>query len=167
MVGKHIGNFEITTLLGSGGMGSVYAATDQQLGRRVAIKVLHAECARNPELVTRFFNEARAVNIIEHPGIVQISEFSTLADGSPYLVMEHLKGQTLEKILSSYPAGLPEAQVVRIGWQLADTMVAVHERGIVHRDRRDKHKIWLRNGYKAIHRRRPDDAFLPLPHCPS
>ena len=70
MVGTHIGVYKITHLLGEGGMGTVYEAVHEQLGKRVAIKVLRSDMARNSEGLTRFFNEARAVNLIEHPGLV-------------------------------------------------------------------------------------------------
>ena len=93
MVGTKIGVYTITHLLGEGGMGTVYEAVHEQLGKRVAIKILHPEMARNSEGLTRFFNEARAVNLIEHPGIVQIFEFGQLPNGSAYLVMSTCMGR--------------------------------------------------------------------------
>ena len=133
MVGTKIGVYTITHLLGEGGMGTVYEAVHEQLGKRVAIKILHPEMARNSEGLTRFFNEARAVNLIEHPGIVQIFEFGQLPNGSAYLVMEHLHGETLSKRLKDHPQ-LPEPEALYLCYQLAAILAAVHERGIVHRD---------------------------------
>lgn len=76
-------------------MGLVYEALQESLGRRVALKVLRAEFSQQPDVAQRFFNEARAVNLIRHPGIVDISEFGQAADGSVFIVMELLEGMPL------------------------------------------------------------------------
>ena len=76
-------------------MGTVFECVHEVIQRRVAIKVLHPEAGRNAETVNRFLNEARAVNRVEHPGLVQITDFGKLPDGVGYLVMEYLQGQTL------------------------------------------------------------------------
>ncbi len=133
MVGTQIGVYKITHLLGEGGMGTVYEAVHEQLGKRVAIKVLRNDMARNSEGLTRFFNEARAVNLIEHPGLVQIFEFGELPSGSAYLVMEHLQGETLSARLKRR-GQLPEPEALYLCYQLAAILAAAHERGIVHRD---------------------------------
>lgn len=133
MVGTQIGVYKITHLLGEGGMGTVYEAVHEQLGKRVAIKILNSEIARNTEGLTRFFNEARAVNLIEHPGLVQIFEFGELPSGSAYLVMERLHGETLTERLKKTPQ-LPEPEALYLCYQLAAILAAAHERGIVHRD---------------------------------
>ncbi|TXH28015.1 MAG: serine/threonine protein kinase, partial [Elusimicrobia bacterium] len=93
--GSKIGNYKVTRLLGEGGMGRVFEGIHEQIGRRAAIKVLHAQFAHNSEAYTRFLNEARAVNIIQHPGLVNVFEFGQTEDGSPYIVMEFLEGETL------------------------------------------------------------------------
>lgn len=132
-----IGPYRILKPLGEGGMGVVYEALHDSIERRVALKVLHPEYARNPDAVTRFFNEARAVNRIEHPNIVQISEFGQADDGAAYLVMEFLRGETLDQRLERLVAKgrrMQLAEVVQIGVQLADALAAAHEKGIVHRD---------------------------------
>src|SRR5262245_48358939 len=95
MVGQLIGNYRVIRLLGEGGMGAVYEAVNDQIQRRAAIKVLHAGIAGDPQVAARFFNEARAVNIINHPGIVNVFEFGHLPDGTAYIVMDFLQGESL------------------------------------------------------------------------
>src|SRR5258708_4700567 len=100
MIGERIGNYVIRQLLGEGGMGSVYLAEHPQIGKKVALKLLHPELASNQEIVTRFFHEAKAVNDIGHPNIVDIVDFGTLGD-HVYLVMELLIGQTLSQAIAA------------------------------------------------------------------
>ncbi|HVT99533.1 MAG TPA: serine/threonine-protein kinase [Acidobacteriaceae bacterium] len=133
MIGERVGNFRITGLLGGGGMGTVYLAEHPGLGRRAAIKVLHAQLAADPEIVQRFFNEAHAANAVGHRGIVEVLDFGTLASGAPYIVMELLPGESLAGRLRR--AGrLPIAESVDIADQVADAVGAAHRKGIVHRD---------------------------------
>jgi serine/threonine protein kinase len=155
---KSVGPYRIIRQLGQGGMGVVYEGVHEGISRRVAIKVLRSEYAHNSQVAQRFFNEARAANLIEHPALVQISEFGQVPDGSTYLVMELLKGENLARRLRSVGA-LPVPSVLRIGCQLAEALCAAHEKGIVHRDRPPKTKVCLRNGHLALHRRRTDHAF--------
>lgn len=133
MIGTRVGAYAIMRELGVGGMGTVYEALHVQLGRKVALKVLKREVASSPEMLTRFFNEARAVNHVDHPGLVQISDFGSLTDGSPYLVMELLRGETLAARLAAR-GRLTESEVLTIVGQLASILAAAHEKGIVHRD---------------------------------
>jgi len=133
-VNSEIGLYRIVRILGKGGMGVVSEAIHSGIGRRVAIKVLHQDLARNPEFVTRFLGEARAVNVVDHPGIVQISDCGQTAQGVPYLVMEFLRGQTLSQRLQTDRGTLKLTQVLRIAYQLADALAAAHQCGIVHRD---------------------------------
>ena len=86
-----IGPYRIVRLLGEGGMGAVYEARLEPLDRRVALKTLHPEYARNQEAVARFFNEAKVLSKLEHPSIVQVSDFGHTPDGIAYLVMEYLR----------------------------------------------------------------------------
>lgn len=134
MVGARIGSYEIVRSISEGGMGAVYEAIQQPIGRRVAIKILHAELARQQELVKRFFNEARATNLIPHPTIVQISDFGYLPDGTPYIVMEYLEGLTLAERLLEEGGKLDEGLAQHICWQLSSALAAAHTRKIVHRD---------------------------------
>lgn len=115
-------------------MGVVYEAIHEKIKRRVAIKLLHAQYASSPEALTRFFNEALAVNLIEHPGLVQVHEYGNLEDGSAYLVMEYLHGQTLAERLLRAKVLMPESEVLSLAVQLASALQSAHARGIVHRD---------------------------------
>ncbi len=114
-------------------MGSVWLAEHTMLGRRAAIKVLHTEFSSRPEFVQRFFNEARAATAIEDPGIVQIFDFGQHTDGSAYIVMELLDGETVDKRLQR-TGTLDVPSSLRIMRQIASTLGAAHARGIVHRD---------------------------------
>lgn len=127
-----IGTYRVVRQLGEGGMGIVYEGIHATIERRVAIKVLHPEYAKNPDVTARFFNEARAVNRIEHPGLVQISDYAQLPDGTAYLVMEFLKGESLAKRLER--GRLTVDAAVRVSAQVADALAAAHEKGIIHRD---------------------------------
>ncbi|HNN91981.1 MAG TPA: protein kinase [Pseudomonadota bacterium] len=134
IVGTQIGQYRVGRPVGAGGIGSVFEATHQQIGRRVAIKVLRAEHARNQETVTRLFNEARAVNRVEHPGLVQIFDCDYLPDGRAYLVMEFLQGETLTQRLTASGGRFGIATALRIAYQLASILAATHSASIVHRD---------------------------------
>lgn len=131
--GTRIGPYRIVRQLGEGGMGAVYEGVHVAIERRVAIKVLHAEYARNREFAARFFNEARAVNIVRHPGLVQVSDFGQTESGLAYLVMEYLSGETLAERLRRL-SRLSEAEALHIVQQLASALAAAHAHGIVHRD---------------------------------
>src|SRR3954470_23271964 len=131
--GTQIGAYRVLTQIGEGGMGSVWLAEHIALGRRAALKVLHPEFSNRPDIVTRFFNEARAATAIADPGIVQIFDFGQHVDGSAYIVMELLDGEPLDLRLQREGAlGLGDA--LRLMRQVASTLGAAHARGVVHRD---------------------------------
>jgi len=132
--GQQIGPYRLLRLLGSGGMGEVYEAVHDRIARQVAIKILYPDLARSSEIAGRFLNEARAVNIVRHPGLVQISDFGQLPDGTTYIVMEHLAGETLAEHLKRQGGRLLESQAVYLGEQIALALAAAHEKQIVHRD---------------------------------
>ncbi|HEY5951625.1 MAG TPA: serine/threonine-protein kinase, partial [Kofleriaceae bacterium] len=131
--GSQIGAYRVLKRIGEGGMGSVWLAEHSMIGRRAAIKVLHHEFSSKAEIVTRFFNEARAATAIADPGIVQIFDFGNHTDGSAYIVMELLDGEALDTRLARLGA-LEVADALRIMRQVASTLGATHARGIVHRD---------------------------------
>ena len=131
MVGQKIGDYRIVRLLGQGGMGEVYEALNELIGGRVAIKILNADCAREEELVARFFNEARAVNLIDHPSLVKVMHHGRLDGGKPYLVMEFLSGQTLDDRIVERGGRLSEAEAARIMHQVA--LALILSNGKVHR----------------------------------
>ena len=133
-IGSVFGNFRLLRKLGEGGMGIVYEAEHHTIGRRAAVKVMHAEFAKNDEYAKRFLNEARAVNIIRHPGLVEIFEFGQEMDGSLYIVMEFLEGKSLfDRYVQ--PGVKPTAiEAARLGEQAARALAAAHEKNVIHRD---------------------------------
>ncbi|MCS6912591.1 MAG: serine/threonine protein kinase [Myxococcota bacterium] len=133
LIGQRIANYRVVALRGQGGMGAVYEAVHEQLGRRAAIKVLLPELSRDQEMVGRFFNEARAVNIVGHPGIVNIYELGQLPNGMVYIIMEYLEGETLAARLEQL-ASCPLRDVLRLCRQVASALAAAHNKGIIHRD---------------------------------
>jgi serine/threonine protein kinase len=133
MINQTVGNYRILELLGEGGMGAVYLAEHPGIGRKAAVKVLHPGMAQNEEVVTRFFNEARAANAIHHPGIVEIFDFGTLASGATYIIMEYLDGESLAARIRR-SGRLRVGDAVELAAQTADVLGAAHEKGIVHRD---------------------------------
>jgi len=131
--GDRIGAYRIVRLLGSGGMGAVFEARHEPLNRRVALKILHARCISDQDLVARFFNEAKVLSCLEHPSIVQVSDFGHAPDGAAYLVMEYLRGQSLGRRLQSGDGRLPLVAALQLAWQVADVLAMAHAQGVVHR----------------------------------
>ena len=130
---RQIGSYRVIRKLGSGGMGTVYEAQHMQISRRVAIKLLHGDLVQQPDLAERFLNEARAVNEINHPGVIRIFDADKLEDGTLYLVMELLSGHTLSEYLL-HKKTMPMAVMLDVAQQLAESLRAAHAAGIVHRD---------------------------------
>jgi serine/threonine protein kinase len=128
-----IGSYRILSQLGAGGMGTVYLAEHRFLKRRSAIKVLLADLASRPDLLERFFAEARATSQIEHPGIVRIFDCELDSAGQPYFVMELLEGETLAAHLRQR-GRLAPAEAAGYALAMAEAMAAAHQRGIIHRD---------------------------------
>jgi serine/threonine protein kinase len=134
MIGSLIGPYRVTKKIGQGGMGAVYEAVHETIERRVAIKVLKKELASQPMVSVRFINEARAVNLVNHPGIVQISDYGQISDGSAYIVMELLQGETLGKRLFRSGGRLPVSEILRLVRQITSALAAAHQKNIIHRD---------------------------------
>jgi serine/threonine protein kinase/tetratricopeptide (TPR) repeat protein len=129
--GTKLAAYEIQSPLGAGGMGEVYRATDTKLGRDVALKVLPAEMALDPERLARFRREAKVLAQLDHPNIVTIHSVEE-SDGLHFLTMQLVEGQPLDRLIPEL--GLPVEQIVEIAGALADALAAAHEKGIVHRD---------------------------------
>jgi hypothetical protein len=129
--GTRLGPYEILSPLGAGGMGEVYRARDTKLGRDVAVKVLPADLANDPESLSRFEREARAVAQLSHPNILAIHDFGRQGE-TAYAVMELLEGETLRARLEH--GALPARKAAELAVQIAEGLGAAHEKGIVHRD---------------------------------
>ncbi|MFO7695445.1 MAG: protein kinase, partial [Vicinamibacterales bacterium] len=131
VAGTRLGPYEIQSAIGAGGMGEVYKARDTRLDRTVAIKILPGELSADPDRRNRFEREARAIAALNHPHICTLHDIGT-HDGTTFLVMEHLPGQTLADRLLKGP--VPLAQALDIAAQIADALDAAHKHGIIHRD---------------------------------
>ncbi len=135
--GHRIGAYRIVHLIGEGGMGAVYEARQEPLDRRVALKMLHPEHTGDSTILNRFFNEAKALSRLQHPSIVQVSDFGHASDGTAYLVMEYLRGESLARrlqILSEQDARMSLIPALQLAWQVADVLAVAHAQGIIHRD---------------------------------
>jgi eukaryotic-like serine/threonine-protein kinase len=141
--GTEIGEYKITGKLGQGAMGSVFAGVHPLIGKRVAVKVLNHDLCRDASMVQRFVQEARAVNRIAHPNIIDVFAFGTLPDGRHYYVMELIDGKSLADLLAE--RRLTTAEARRLLGQLCEGLGAAHAEGIIHRDLK------------------PDNIFIAMP----
>ena len=132
-IGETIGSYTVLKQLGTGAMGEVYLAEHRHLKRKAAVKLLAPELVGRPDLLERFFLEARATSAIAHPGIVQVFDCEVDATGRPYIVMEFLDGETLAAVLARRGA-LPGLTAARLARGMAEALEAAHAKGIVHRD---------------------------------
>ena len=130
-IGTQLGSHQITALLGKGGMGEVYRARDTKLKREVAIKILPDEFSRDPERVARFQREAEVLASLNHPNIAAIYDLGE-ANGSRFLVLELVEGDTLADRIRRGPIPMDEA--LNIAKSICEALEAAHEKEIVHRD---------------------------------
>jgi Tol biopolymer transport system component len=145
--GSRLGPYEIVSAIGAGGMGEVYRARDARLGRDVAIKVLSASYAADPDRLRRFEQEARAAGVLNHPNITAVYDVGT-HDGAPYVVQELLEGATLRSLLSR--SRLAPRKCIDQSIQIAHGLAAAHERGIVHRDLKPENLFVTKDGRVKI-----------------
>jgi predicted Ser/Thr protein kinase len=138
--GSRLGPYEIHSLLGSGGMGQVYRATDTRLGRAVAIKILRPEIATDTAFRARFDREARMISRLDHPNICTLYDVGE-DRGTAFLVMQYLEGSPLSRRIDSGPT--PADEVIRVGISLASALTYAHGRGILHRDIKPQNVIVL------------------------
>src|SRR5262245_7674042 len=131
MIGTKLGHYEITTHLGSGGMGDVYQATDTKLGRSVAIKFLPEAFSHDPERVSRFQREARVLASLNHTNIAAIYGVEE-TNSRHFLVMELVSGETLAERIKR--GAIPTEEALPIAKQIAEALEEAHEKGIIHRD---------------------------------
>ena len=145
--GATLKHYRIVGLLGRGGMGEVYAAEDTRLGRKVAIKILPATLAGDPERLLRFTQEAKAASALNHPSILTIYDVDEV-EGQPFLVTEFIDGRTLRERLRG--GHLTIRDVVEIGGQLAGALGAAHAAGIVHRDVKPENIMLREDGHAKL-----------------
>ena len=142
-----LGPYEIVSPLGAGGMGEVYRARDTRLDREVAIKVLPAHLTRSPEFKQRFEREAKSISQLTHPNICTLHDVGQ-HDGTDYLVMELLEGETLAQRLTR--GALPLEQVLKVGVEIASALDAAHRKGVVHRDLKPGNVMLTKGGAKLL-----------------
>jgi serine/threonine-protein kinase len=140
------GKYRLDRVLGLGGMASVYAATHLRNASRVAVKVLHREMAVDENVRVRFLREGYAANSVEHAGTVRILDDDTAEDGSVFLVMELLEGETLDARWERSGHRLNAREVARLLYKLLDVLAAAHAKGIVHRDIKPENLFLTRDG---------------------
>jgi serine/threonine-protein kinase len=133
LIGQQVGNYQVKSELGKGGMGVVYLAEHPRIGRQVAIKVLYPHVAQLPHAAERFEAEARIISRIRHPNVVDVYDFGALGDGSLYYVMEVLYGVNLLRLLQQRGA-MPPQLVLAFVEQICRALGAAHDHGVVHRD---------------------------------
>ena len=148
LIGTSIGRYRVERAIATGGMGRVYLAVQPEIGSRVAIKVLSEKCADDPELVERFFAEARAVNLIAHENIVKVLDLATLDDGRPFIVMEHVDGVTLAQATRGGRA--PLGGIVHVFLDVLSALAAAHAIGIVHRDLKPDNIMITAKGHAKV-----------------
>ena len=142
-VGRVLGSYQLVALIGEGGMGNIYVGAHTRINRLVAIKVLRDELQHRPDTITRLFEEARTINRLHHPNIIEsIDLVEDVVDGA-YCVLELLRGEDLATRLKRGPP--PIATVLHMGAQIADALAAVHALGVVHRDLKPENLISMRD----------------------
>src|SRR5512135_3372317 len=145
--GTRLGPYEIQSAIGAGGMGEVYQAKDTRLGRSVAIKVLPAHVSADPDRRARFEREAKTIAGLNHPNICTLHDIGE-ADGTTYLVMELLAGETLGERLARGP--VPLDQALSIASEIADALAAAHRQGVIHRDLKPANVMLTKSGAKLL-----------------
>ena len=157
------GQFELRELAGRGATGTVWRAYQRSMDRIVAVKILHHELARDADIVKRFLREARAIAKIAHPNIVTVHIVGETEEGTPYLVMEHVDGISLETIVEANGA-LPIGRIVHLGRQIASGLGEAHANGIVHRDLKPANLLVTDRGRVADHVKILDFGIAKLIH---
>jgi serine/threonine protein kinase/tetratricopeptide (TPR) repeat protein len=147
LIGHKISHYTVVDRLGEGGMGEVYLARDERLGRQVAVKVLPDEVAHDPDRLARFEREARAAGTIDHPNILTVHDIDR-HEGIPFLVAEALDGESLRELLERGP--VPARTAAEYGVQIARGLAAAHDRDIVHRDLKPENLFVTRDGQVKI-----------------
>jgi serine/threonine-protein kinase len=147
-LGQTVGNYRVVAKIGEGAMGIVYLAEHPVIGRRAALKVVHPQHARNPEVVGRFVNEATAINRIGHEHIVEVTDFGRTPAGDFYFTMEYLEGEALADLIAR-DAPFELSRALGIAAQIADALAASHEHGVIHRDLKPENVFLVTRGENA------------------
>jgi eukaryotic-like serine/threonine-protein kinase len=147
MSGQTVGTYRLLSHIGAGAMGEVYAAHDEKLNRRVAVKLIAPDLARDVDRLRRFRQEAHAASSLNHPNIVVVHDFGEV-DGRPFIVTELVEGVTLRERLDDGPLPIPEA--IEIGLQVTSALAAAHARGLVHRDIKPENVMLRPDGYVKV-----------------
>ncbi len=147
MIGRLFGHYRIQAHIGAGGMGEVYLAIDEKLGRKVALKLLPDEFAKDPERLRRFVTEAKAASATNHPNIVAIHEIGE-TDGTHYIAEEFVEGETLRSLIGQGP--VPLLETLNIAHQTANALAAAHAVGIVHRDIKPENIMLRHDGFVKL-----------------
>jgi len=142
-IGSTVGNYHLDQILGRGGMGTVYSGEHIYIRKKVAVKVLHAQFAKFEEAIHRFLREARAASSINHPNIVDVTDFGPMPDGGVYFVMEYLDGTSLEDLIEREQA-IELHRALNIANQISLALAAAHEKNIVHRDLKPENIMLIR-----------------------
>jgi serine/threonine-protein kinase len=147
-LGQTVGNYRVVAKLGEGAMGVVYLAEHPVIGRKAALKVVHPQHARNPEVVARFVNEATAINRIGHEHIVEVTDFGRTPGGDFYFTMEYLEGEALSDLIAR-DAPFELSRALGIAAQIADALGASHDHGVIHRDLKPENVFLVTRGENA------------------
>src|ERR1700719_2422203 len=145
--GTKLGPYEIQSPIGAGGMGEVYRAKDTRLDRTVAVKILSAHLSDNPEAKQRFEREARTISSLNHPNICTLHDVGH-QDGTDFLVMEYLEGETLADRLRKGP--LSPEQLLRYGIEICEGLEKAHKSGVIHRDLKPGNIMLTKGGAKLM-----------------
>jgi eukaryotic-like serine/threonine-protein kinase len=159
-LGKQVGNYRLDKILGRGGMGTVYSGEHIYIKKPVAVKVLHPQFAKYQEAIHRFLREARAATSINHPNIVDVTDFGILQDGPVYFVMEFLEGISLEDLIEKEGA-VDLHRALNIANQMALALEAAHDQGVIHRDLKpDNIMLLKRPGRRDLVRMVPGQNWI-------
>jgi serine/threonine protein kinase len=157
LIGSRLGNYLLEQVIGRGGMGTVYRAEHVYLKRQAAVKVLHRRYFDSPDARNRFLHEAQAAAVIDHPNIIGVNDFGEAPDGTVFLVMAHVEGIGLDRLLRRERT-LPLFRTIGIVNQVTRALGAAHGKGVVHRDLKPENIMLApRPGRREIVRRLPSD----------
>ena len=145
-----LGRYQVQERIGDGGMGTVYLAEHTTILKKFAVKVLSPELSVRPDHVDRFMREARSASMINHPNVVEITDFGITPDGQPFFVMEYLQGQDLAQLLGDI-GSLPWKRVRHIALQLCHALQAAHDQGVIHRDMKPGNIVLVKRGNNPEH----------------